>query len=317
MDYTNSNKITNDVFTYSQIISPKDYNRIMSEQHLYISASDKFLTDVIRKEIGDSSSTKKQVVELGCGPGRILGLVRNAIPHANISAIEADETFVEYAKILVADLNIKIIVDDVERCQLGYPVDLFYSQGFHHHVSKEKKTNAYLRSIFNQLVPGGIYVLSDEFLPNYKSEEEREIKAIIWYSHIIAHAILHGYDYLAREEAKTLLDDIYEGRSSLHIKSNTQIDFVLSQVTTIDTYARSGEKDKLSEIISNFKKILETHHNLKAGGDITVDLSRHDYKICEDVLRSEVEKVGFTVEQIKSFGPIKDIGAMSVYVLRK
>jgi len=315
MDYISSNNIRGDVFTYSQIITPRDYNKIMSEQHLYISASDKFLSDVISREVGDLIHA--EVVELGCGPGRILGLIRNSNPHAKITAIEADKTFADYARNLSADLNIKIIIDDVETCKLNHLVNVFYSQGFHHHVSKERKTHAYLVNIFNQLVPGGIYILSDEFLPDYKNEDERERKAIIWYSHIIAHALLHNYDYLAREEAKTLLDDIYEGRSSPQIKSNAQIDFVLSQVTSIDAYARAGEIDKLSEAVTYFKRNLETHHNLKTGGDITVDLSRHDYKICESVLRPEVERVGFSIEQIKSFGPIKDIGAMSVYVLRK
>jgi len=315
MDNTDRSKIPSDVFTYSQIIEPIDYNRIMSEQHLYISASDKFLGDVISKKIANSSSA--HIVELGCGPGRILPLVRKAVPYANIAAIEADEIFANYANILVQDLAIKIIIDDVEYCQLGYPIDIFYSQGFHHHVSKERKTHAYLKNIYDQLIPGGFYILSDEFLPDYKNENEREDKAIIWYSHIIANALLHGYYYLAFEEAKTLLDDIYEGRTNTNFKNNKQIDFVVSQVSTIDSHARSGNKTKLAEAVAHFKKVLETYHNMEISDDITVGLSRHDYKICENVLRSQVESVGFIIEEIKSFGPIENIGAMSVYVLRK
>ena len=305
---------TNGVFTYSQIISPLDYNKIMSEQHLYISASDGFLADTIRRE---AKTSVPEVVELGCGPGRILSLVRNAVPHANISAIEADEVFADYAQELCKDLDINIIIGDVETVRLERPVDIFYSQGFHHHVSGSRKTHAYLQNVYNNLTPGGTYLLSDEFLPEYTTEEEREIKAIIWYSHIIAHALLHDYYYLAREEAKTLLDDIYEGRSDAHMKSNEQIDFVLSQVTLIDNYARSQNHVLLSETVNNFQNILKSQHNLKTSGDLTIDLSRHDYKICESVLRPEVENVGFTIEEIKSFGPIKNIGAMLVYVLRK
>jgi SAM-dependent methyltransferase len=286
----------------------------MSEQHLYISASDKYLADVIQREIGLS---RAHVVELGCGPGRILPIVRRSIPNAHITAIEADEVFANYAESWTKNLDIKIILDDVEFCTFDSPVDVFYSQGFHHHVSKERKTRAYLQNIYNQLAPGGIYVLSDEFLPEYANENEREQRAIVWYSHIIAHALLHGYEYLAREEAKTLLDDIYEGRSSVQLKNNAQINFVLSKVTIIDNYARTNQKDKLAVVVADFQHFLETHHSLNLAGDVTLDLSRHDYKICERILISQIESAGFKVEEVSSFGPLKNIGAMSVYILRK
>lgn len=302
------------VFTYSQIISSVDYNRIMTNEHLYISASDKFLANVICQELQHSPA---EVVELGCGPGRILHIVRKAVPQATMSAIEADEVFARHAKTIADTLNIKIIIDNVETCKLNRPINVFYSQGFHHHVSKVGKTHTYLKNIYDHLVPGGIYVLSDEFLPNYEKEEEREEKVIIWYSHIIAHALLHGYTYLAQEEAKTLLDDLYEGRSCSHIKSMAQINFVLDHVSSIDAYARNQDLANLNKAIVDFQNGLENYYNLQPGGDITVDLSRHDYKICERVLRAEVEKVGFNIEKIKSFGPIKHIGAMSVYILRK
>ena len=62
---------------------------------------------------------------------------------------------------------------------------------------------------------------------------------------------------------------------------------------------------------------LEDDHNLETIGDNTIDLSRHDYKICNKVLESEIYETGFSVECIKAFGPINDIGAMVVYVLKK
>ena len=281
---------------------------------MYISASDKFLADSIYKEILD---TYADVVELGCGPGRIFNTVRNAIPKARMTAVEADDAFADYAKIGASDLNIEVLVENVETCDLKRPIDVFYSQGFHHHVSKIGRTHTYLKNVYDQLVPGGVYFLSDEFLPDYQSEEEREAKVIIWYSHIIAHALLHGYNYLAQEEAKTLLDDLYEGRSSLHVKSVEQIKYVLSRVSAIDNYARCQDMTNLDKAIIDFQTELENQHNLSPMGDVTVDLSRHDYKICEKVLRSEVEQVGFSIESVKSFGPIKHIGAMSVYALRK
>jgi predicted NUDIX family phosphoesterase len=46
-------------------------------------------------------------------------------------------------------------------------------------------------------------------------------------------------------------------------------------------------------------------------------LSRRDYKISEQVLREEIEPIGFIIENVTSVGPIEHIGAMSIYTLRK
>jgi SAM-dependent methyltransferase len=303
----------NDIFTYSQIISPLDYNMLMSDQHLYISASDKFLAETIKKETHNEAA---EVVELGSGPGRILPLLRESLPNAHISAVEADRTFADYAQSIMGN-SVDFIFGDVEHYQHPRLVDAFCSQGFHHHVAKGKKTKNYLKNIYNQLRPGGIYVLSDEFLPDYSSEEDREQKVIVWYSHIIAHAILHAHDYLAQEEAKTLLDDLYEGRNSLHVKNMAQINHVLAAAPLIDLAARNANLDELNNLVKSLILDLEKNHNLESMGDVTVDLSRHDYKICNKVLESEVKEAGFTVESVKSFGPISDIGAMVVYILRK
>lgn len=68
---------------------------------------------------------------------------------------------------------------------------------------------------------------------------------------------------------------------------------------------------------SEFLAKLETYHNLNLYGDTTIDLSRGDYKICENILRQEVENANLKIESVKSFGPVETIGAISVYILRK
>jgi SAM-dependent methyltransferase len=303
-----------DIFTYSQIMDPSDYNEIMSEQHLYISAADKFLADTIRLETKNSFA---EVVELGCGPGRIFPIVRAAIPNAHITAVEADLAFANYARRLADDLSIDLVVADVEFYRHQAPVDVFYSQGFHHHVTKGTKTRNYLKNISTQLRPGGIYVLSDEFLPEYRDTEERERRVIVWYCHIIAHALLHNYNYLAQEEAKTLLDDLYEGRQAPHLKNTDQINYVLSKASIIDSFAREGNLIDLASAVDEFQTGLKLHYNWKSIGDPSIDLSRHDYKICERVLSDEIRESGLTLESVRSFGPLKDIGAMSVWIFKK
>lgn len=298
--------------SYSQIIHPKDYSRLMSNEHLYISSADNFIIKTIKEYAPPSA----EIVELGCGPGRVLSLV-SAIEDINITGVEPDQQFADYARELVNKPNVQIITSNAEQYQHPKKADIFYSQGVHHHVPKGVSTYNYLRNISNSLKDYGIYILSDEFLTHYTNEEDREKKTVIWHAHIITDAIKNNFDYLAQEEAKTLLDDLYEGRANKGIKTKDQIRFVLSIVETIDNAARNGDTRLADRLAQDFLKELETFHNLNLQEDMSIDLSRGDYKICERILRQELEDTGFKIETIESIGPIQTSGALSIYILRK
>lgn len=301
--------------SYSSIIGPEDYNNLMTNEHLYISTADRYIVRTIEKMAEDRSLN---VVEIGCGPGRVTQSVAK-IENIELTALDVDPVFIEYAKSILTPINknIKVISSDILAFKANKPVDIFYSQGFHHHISKGEETLEYLNNIYSQLSKGGIYILSDEFVPNYVNNQDRDIKLVIWYAHVIAHADRHGYKFLAREEAKTFLDDIQEGSQEHGVKSEEQIQLVLDHVQEIDQAARINDMVTANSYAQDFLIKLKKIFNLKLNGDITIDLSRHDYKICDIVLKEEIEKVGFSVEICKSFGPIDNIGGMSVYILRK
>lgn len=298
--------------SYSEIIQPHDYNRIMTQEHLYIDVADRYILKTIR-EMGAESM---EVVELGCGPARVLYWA-SKIEGINLTGIDADEDFLAYAQDKLKKTPVSVIASDIEHYQHPKPVDIFYSQGLHHHIAKGTKTKNYLTNIYRQLRSGGYYIVGDEFIPNYKNDEEREILIVVWYAHIIAHAIRHGHDYLAQEEAKTLLDDLYEGRQIKSLKNAEQISFTLSKVQAIDSCAREGNLKEAYVLAAEFLKALQLLHNLVPSNDNTIDLSRGDFKISDQAFRNEVEEIGFVIEAVKFFGPIETIGAMGVYRLRK
>lgn len=301
--------------SYSSIISPQEYNSLMTNEHLYISTADMYMFKVIEKL---AKEKRLNVVEIGCGPARITQNIAK-IANIELTAIDIDPVFIEYAKDILYPINkdVKVICGDVTTFKSNKSIDIVYSQGFHHHISKGKETLDYLANIYSQLSEGGIYILSDEFVPNYTSNEDRNIKLVIWYAHVIAHAARNGYMFLAREEAKTFLDDIQEGSEEQGIKSEEQIKLVLEHVQEIDQAAKRHDMVGANAYAKDFLMKLQKLFNLKLNGDMTIDLSRHDYKICDRIMREEVEGVGFAVESCKSFGPVDNIGGMSVYILRK
>lgn len=312
----NANLTDNLMLSYSSIISSEDYNHLMTNEHLYIEAADKYIEKIIKEK---SASKHLQVVELGCGPARIARSIAK-IDNIDLIAVDIDPVFCEYAAEIAQKNHLKmnVICSDIGLFKHSKPVDIFYSQGFHHHVQKGKETHKYLSNIYNQLAVGGYYILSDEFIPNYTEASGRDTKLVIWYSHVIAHALRNNHNFLAREEAKTLLDDLQEGSSNKGLKTENQINLVLNYVEKIDIEAKANNILQAEAYTKNFLNDLNRLFNINPNKlDHSMNLSRRDYKICDIDFRKEIDNVGFTIEKVKSVGPVENIGGMSIYIMRK
>lgn len=300
---------------YSRIIAPEDYNTLMTDQHLYIRAADNYIAKSIQTVL--KNVTRPNIVEIGCGPARITKLVFNMNQKAKIYGLDVDASFLKYAQTICQDLPIQFINSSIEGYEHPCSVDLFYSEGFHHHVAKDDSLNSYLGNVFKLLKKGGYYIVGDEFIADYKTNDERETNLVLWYCHIIANALKKGFDFLAQEEAKTLLDDIYEGRIEPNIKSSDQIGLVLKFSTEIEDFLKQKKLDLAKTAARDFLNNLNGLHNKLANEDDAMNLSRGDFKIsCSDFVK-EVEGIGFTIDAFRSFGPASGVGCMGVYTLHK
>ena len=126
--------------TYSSIISPEDYRRLMTKEHLYIAASDQAIRQMVEAEMA-SHPVPLEVVELGAGPARATEVV-SSIPYINLTAVDHDAEFITYGTDFLKrrGLNADMILGDIETYRHSRPVDVFYSQGVHHHIQKGKST---------------------------------------------------------------------------------------------------------------------------------------------------------------------------------
>jgi hypothetical protein len=185
----------------------------------------------------------------------------------------------------------------------------------HHHVPKNE-VNDYLKNIYSNLLSGGFYILSDEFIPNYNNSQEREIKAVIWYSYVIGKALNREYDYLAQEEAKTLLDDINEGRNQKYYKDYSLVSDVLDMSKNILKLVQNDDISKAEEVAENFLRTLPTNNNDIDHTDNN-HLSREDFKICHSELLKEIDNSGFNIINVTNIGNVDKIGGMSIYLLQK
>jgi len=300
--------------TYSQIISPQMYNLLIS-QHLYIAAADQAIAQIVGYH---SAGDNLELVEFGCGPGRILPLLADEFVFPNVTGIDHDQVFIDYAQKNLGEFSGWAILADATTYQHRNPIDIAVSQGFHHHVPKGEQTRLYLENVYRQLKPGGIYVLGDEFLPHYNNSHERLMRAVTWYAHIIGAALRGEHMLLAIEEAKTLLDDLAEGTDENVAKSDVQIQYVLDNVSylqldSVQLCYRNEHEMRVEEFLVRVASL----KGQQTQGDPSMDLSRGDFKICHSVFEKEVTAVGFKVIGVKTIGPIETIGAMVVYTLLK
>lgn len=285
---------------YSQLITPQKYNELMSNQHKYIATSDKFIFTFVFDLV--KSFDSPNVLEIGPGPMRIsypiLQTLWDADVNFNFSILDIDREFIKFNKKIIKNQNlpITIIEDDIGSLKVNIKIDIAISQGFHHHISSE-----YLYNLYSIISEGGFYIISDEFLPDYADEQDRKIKAIVWYSHIISNAISGSNFELAREEAKTLLDDIAEDKQ-FNNKSEEIIKLVLDN---------SGGMDlkKASELY------LKINRNIVRNNDPKMFLSRGDFKISHRVFEKQFQEVGFKFISKKVIGNEK--GNLTVWILQK
>lgn len=298
--------------TYSSIIDPKTFNWEMTHHHLYIQSSDSILRDMVETEVNKGH---RVVVEMGCGPARLAERLVT-IRGISYTGVDHDATFIDYAKKWLPGNTFH--QDDAETYCHPELADVFLSQGMHHHIPKGEAVQQYLANIRNNLRPGGIYIVSDEFLAEYDTNNPmgRLVQTVIWHSHIIAHALDHGHEVLAVEEAKTLLDDTAGGHDT-NIKSEKQIKDVLRVVRAIDKNALRHDRVTAEVLSTGLLELLAKEQVDHPSGDPRLDLSRGDFKVCGSIFQKEAAQAGFQVIATKHVGPIKHIGGFSIYTLLK
>lgn len=300
---------------YDQIIDAETYNRTIAK-HLYIPESDTDIQEMLREQVRNMPSA--EVLEAGCGPGCITGMI-GEVPNVNLTAIDISPSFLDYARNIESiRSNARIRIEEADFSTYRHPqaLDAAFTQGVHHHIEKGEKSDAYLANIHSQLKKDGAYFLGDEFLPEYVDARERQVRAVIWYAHIIDDAQRKKHGKLAVEEAKTLLDDLNEGAPEQAEKSMEQVRLVMDSVGNINTLVISGDMVRAETAAEEFLRELASLQKGNGTRDAVLAMSRGDFKISETALRAEMEKAGFEIDEKRVQGPLATIGAMAVFKLR-
>jgi SAM-dependent methyltransferase len=284
--------------TYSEIIGASKYVRIMGE-HVHMAEADVVVAATTMRLASEFAGPL--VADLGCGPGRITRLLTS--PGVRVLGLDIDDAFLEHAKKLAPHAD--YVKADLIRYVHPVPVDVAVSHGLHHHIHP-----LYLENASKWIRRGGYYVVGDEFLPQYSNNKQRQVRAVAWYSYVIASALQGGFHELAREEAKTLLDDLQFGKDTG--KSEKQITLVLESAPRLQNAIVASDWLRLESLAEAL-----LGECLGRPEEALHEPSRGDHKICHSEFMEQLVGSGFAVVDVESVGPANTVGGFRIYVLQK
>lgn len=100
----------------------------------------------------------KRVLDLGSGAGRLLGLVRTVLPHAEFVALDFSPAMIEHFHAAFPDKQrIHLVTHDMQNPlpQIG-TFDIVVSSFAIHHLTHDRKRGLYT-DVFDRLEPGGVF----------------------------------------------------------------------------------------------------------------------------------------------------------------
>jgi len=144
---------------------PTDINILMRQGHIYVADIERLCLELVEHHCRRRAQPVR-VLEIGCASGITSQRLSELIPDAAITAQEEYAPFAELARERLA--GTRAVLHAGPLSELSGTFDVILSAGAHHHLP-----NGYLQQARALLRDDGVFVLADEFCPEYCSPEEQ------------------------------------------------------------------------------------------------------------------------------------------------
>lgn len=122
----------------------------------------------ITEEVSARTPQGGSVIDLGCGPGSLLRMLRRRRPDLRLTGTDIDPAMIAIAQHKARDQNIAFAVASIDHQELpDQSCDIAISSMMFHHLPHEVKQGA-LREVRRILKTGGIFLLCDFSVPDRK-----------------------------------------------------------------------------------------------------------------------------------------------------
>src|SRR3989344_8083591 len=116
-----------------------------------------------------------RLIDKMCGPGYLLGQIQKRRPDVVLFGLDNDRRYIEYGS--AEYKNVSFIEGDVLTWHPEELFDVVLCTGALHHVIYEEQSVA-IANIANSLKPCGLAIISDCYIDDWTSEEERKLAAL-------------------------------------------------------------------------------------------------------------------------------------------
>jgi len=156
-----------DTFQISEHYSLEEYDDYMEYKPL----EQRIIVDFIADEFQENSALK--IVEFAAGTGRFTKFLLSVLPDLNITLVEPDKNCCLWLnKIKKKYKQIKIVQSYAENFTSKTKFDVMVMTTAFHHIPFRNK-DKFFKKVKILLKKGGMFFLSDEFIDEYKTMEER------------------------------------------------------------------------------------------------------------------------------------------------
>lgn len=312
---------------YGTTVSPKVYIDAL-QSHQYIPQSDQCILNIIKKyreHVWTKQKTEPlHIIDVGCGPGRLSHSIGKMGPEYFTYGLDISESFIQFAKDSKPFGNQgHFLCEDFANPPSNSfvpPAEIVLMQGVMHHIHGEDRV-VFFKRCFDLLQPDGILIISDEFIKDYESDDERIMNVAKFYLHIIDEARKGGFDELAREEAKNLIDDCFSGTKFAGLATEKTFENIYEYARTMNQmfydYGSAGglNFEANNQIRNMFDYIKRSVEHLTDSS--TQNFNRGDLKVSLAIFLKEVSSYGLKAQDIYKIGPVDQLGGMGVIVFKK
>lgn len=154
------------------------------------------------------------ILDLLCGPGYLLGKIKNIRPDLKLHGVDLNPEFIEFAKAKYNDINFTI--SDVQSWESENKFDVILITGGVHHLHYQEQEK-FISKVSNLLKLDGFAIIADPYINDYNNEEDRKISAAKLGYEYMAATIKNGAD---DDIVKACIDIMYNDVMSIEFKNS-------------------------------------------------------------------------------------------------
>lgn len=192
------------------------------------------LEDILK--IVKSSPQNTNVLDLFCGPGFLLGKIKQIRPDLTLTGVDFEKEYIDFAQSKYEGIN--FIHADVANWRCTEQFDLILATAGMHHLPHEQQ-EAFVERVSKLIKPGGKVIIADPYIDDYTNETERKLASAKLGYEYLAVTIKNGADDdVIKAAIDVMTNDIFLVEYKNSVKKNRPIfEKYFSKVEQVKTWA--------------------------------------------------------------------------------